>query len=61
MKNNMKNIMKKTYITPLADTIIARPAQMLCGSLDDLTINLDEGVSSGDNEYSDGEGYGEAW
>ena len=53
--------MKKTYITPLADTIAARPAQMLCGSLDDLTINLDEGVSSGDNEYSDSEGYGEAW
>ena len=53
--------MKKTYIIPQADTIIARPAQMLCDSLDDLTINLDEGVSSGDNEYSDGEGYGEAW
>ena len=53
--------MKKTYITPLADTVMARPAQMLCGSLDGLTINLDEGVSSGDNEYSDNEGYGDAW
>lgn len=57
----MKNNMKKTYITPQADTIIARPAQMLCGSLDDLTINLDEGVSPGENEYSDNEGYGDAW
>ena len=53
--------MKKTYITPLADTVSARPAQMLCGSLDGLTINLDEGVSSEENGYSDGEGYGEAW
>ena len=53
--------MKKTYITPLADTVAARPAQMLCGSLDGLTINLDEGVSSEENDYSDSEGYGEAW
>ena len=53
--------MKKTYISPLADTVVAHPTQMLCGSLDGLTINIDEGVSSGDNEYSDNEGYGDAW
>ena len=53
--------MKKTYITPLADTVAAHPTQMLCGSLDGLTINLDEGVSSDENVYSDSEGYGDAW
>lgn len=54
--------MKKTYITPHAKAIMVSTAQMLCGSFDDLTIYLDEGgVSSEENAYSDGEGYGEAW
>ncbi len=54
--------MKRIYITPQADTLAARPTQMLCGSpFDDLTINIDEGVSTEDNDYSDNEGYGEAW
>ncbi len=54
--------MKKSYITPQADTLAARPTQMLCGSFDNsLTINVDEGVSTEDNDYSDNDGYGDAW
>ena len=57
----MKNIMKKTYITPQAEAIIARPAQMLCGSLldDTLDINLGEPTTPGIED--DETGYGEAW
>ena len=50
-----------TRIYPQADTIAARPAQMLYGSLidDTLDINLGEPTTPG---YGDDEtGYGKAW
>lgn len=52
--------MKKEYKTPTMKVRKIQCSHMLCGSLNSFKLNS-ETVSEKTNEYSDKDGYGDAW